>query len=92
MQSISEGLEDSLTKDEPGLVEGKFLTTIRGKTLGDRTHIEVDLSAGEDGGTAVAVEFYPLDPVGRKLIFGARKEVGQSVMIWFWAHLEHRLG
>jgi hypothetical protein len=34
---------------------------------------------------------YPIDPVGRKLQFGARKGVTRTVMNWFLAHLDHQM-
>jgi hypothetical protein len=39
----------------------------------------------------VAVEAYPLDAIGRQLKFGAREGVVETVVSWFYAHLEHRL-
>ncbi len=39
----------------------------------------------------MSIEAYPLDPVGRKLMFGARKGVTRTVVTWFYAHLENRL-
>lgn len=37
------------------------------------------------------VEAFPVDAVGRKLQFGARKGVTRTVLNWFWAHVEHNL-
>ena len=91
LESITAGLEGSILEQDDGRIEGKFPKTIRGKVLGDRTHIEIELQATANGETAVAAEVYPLDPLGRKLQFGARKGVSSTVMSWFWAHLEHRL-
>ena len=84
------GLEGKVLKESGNRIEAKFDKKILGKVLGDRTQIEIDLSdsAGE---SQVNVTVYPLDPVGRKLMFGARKGVAQTVISWFWAHLEHRL-
>jgi hypothetical protein len=85
------GLGGEVSKQENSHVEAKFDKKILGKVLGDRTQIEFDVSpAGE--GAKVAVTIYPIDPVGRKLMFGARKGVAKTVLTWFWAHLEHRLG
>lgn len=44
-----------------------------------------------ESASAIRVEIYPIDPVGRKRMFGARKGVSQTVMTWFFAHLEHHL-
>ncbi len=85
------GLEGSVLKQEDNGFEAKFNKTILGKVLGDRSQIEVTLSPS-DNGTNVSATIYPIDPVGRKLMFGARKGVAKTVLTWFWAHLEHRLG
>lgn len=85
------GLEGKVLKEDNGRIEAKFDKKILGKVLGDRTQIEIDLSVPADGQSQVDAVVYPLDPVGRKLQFGARKGVSQTVMSWFWAHLEHRL-
>ena len=84
------GLEGKVLKQNDNRIEAKFDKKILGKVLGDRTQIDIDLSAAE-GESQVNVTVYPLDPVGRKLMFGARKGVSQTVISWFWAHLEHRL-
>lgn len=85
------GLDGKILKQSENRIEAKFDKKILGKVLGDRTQIEIDLSAPADDSSQVDVTVYPLDPVGRKLMFGARKGVSQTVASWFWAHLEHRL-
>lgn len=78
-------------KDEAaGHLEVKFDKKILGKVLGDRTHLNVDIKQN-DNQTIMALEIYPLDAVGRKLMFGARKGVSRTVADWFIAHIEHRL-
>jgi len=86
------GLEGKVLKQDAaaGLIEAKFDKKILGKVLGDRTQFEIHVSGSGDK-TTVNATGYPLDPVGRKLMFGARKGVTKTVMGWFWAHLEHRL-
>lgn len=88
-----EGLQGTVLSQDAnqGHVEAKFNKTIHGKVLGDRTQISVQISAPAAGGSSIAVEAYPIDPVGRKLQFGARKGVTQTVVGWFFAHVEHRL-
>lgn len=72
-------------------LEVQYDKKILGKVLGDRTYMTVTISpSGEDSST-VAVEVYPLNAVGQKLLFGARKGVSATVVSWFYAHLEHRL-
>ena len=69
----------------------KFDKKILGKTLGDRTHLQAQVTDSGDSSSAISIEAYPLDPVGQKLMFGARKGVTSTVVNWFFAHLEHRL-
>ena len=71
-------------------LEVKFDKTILGTVLGDRTQLTCAvLTEGE--GSRVVIDAYPLDAVGRKLMFGARKGVAQTVINWFIAHLENNL-
>ncbi len=88
------GLEGKvLAQDQAaGTIKGQFNKTIHGKVLGDRSEILVGVSADANGQSSVVVEAYPINPVGQKLMFGARKGVMPTVVGWFWAHLEHHLG
>ena len=87
------GLEGKmLDQDDAAMqLKAKFDKKILGKVLGDRTQIAVNVSSTSDNGGNVAIEVFPLDALGRKLQFGARKGVSRTVANWFWAHLEHRL-
>ncbi len=69
----------------------RFPKVILGKTLGDRTELSCEVRAKGEGGVVV-VDAFPLDAVERKLMFGARKGVTQTVVTWFIAHLENNLG
>lgn len=69
----------------------RFPKTILGQTLGERTELSCQVNTnGED--SQVVVDAFPLDAVERKLMFGARKGVTQTVVTWFIAHLENNLG
>jgi hypothetical protein len=69
----------------------RFPKVILNNTLGERTQLECVVRAqGETG--QVVVDAFPLDAIERKLLFGARKGVTQTVVTWFTAHLEHNLG
>jgi hypothetical protein len=81
-----------ITQEEAGgVIEVKFDKKILGKVLGDRTQMAIKIETSSPGESTISVEVYPLDPVGRKLMFGARKGVSQTVVSWFFAHLDHRL-
>jgi len=88
-----EGLEGKVVKQDPeaGILEMKFNKTIHGKVLGDRTEAQASFRALSPASSEVTVTIYPVDPVGRKLMFGARKGVPRTVLGWFFAHVEHRL-
>ena len=87
------GLEGQvLNQDEnAGHVAARFDKKIHGRVLGDRTEMKIDIKTGSDGESTISLEAYPIDAVGRKLMFGARKGVTRTVVDWFFAHLEHRL-
>ncbi len=87
------GLEGKVARQDSakGLIEATFDKKILGKVLGDRSHIDVSVTQDAEGKSVVAVDAYPLDAIGRKLMFGARAGVTETVVSWFFAHLEHRL-
>jgi hypothetical protein len=88
----ADGLGGKVSRQAPesGEIEIQYDKKILGNVLGERTHMSVKVSATDTGAKA-EVESYPLDAIGRKLMFGARKGVTQTVVTWFWAHLEHHL-
>ncbi len=71
-------------------LEVKFDKTILGTVLGDRTQLTCAVLSEGDG-SKVVIDAYPLDAVGRKLMFGARKGVTQTVIDLFITHLENNL-
>jgi hypothetical protein len=70
--------------------EVKFDKTLLGKVLGDRTQMTCIVQADGDG-SKVVMDIYPLDAVGRKLMFGARKGVSEEVLRIFTENLESSL-
>ena len=95
-----EKLEGSIISQSPEnvRVEVKFNKTILGNVLGERTHLTCEVrpqgaaqGAAQGAESLVVVDAYPLDAVGRKLMFGARKGVTATVVSWFIAHLENNL-
>ncbi|MCA9960013.1 MAG: hypothetical protein KC413_10660 [Anaerolineales bacterium] len=93
-QGAVAGLQGKVLRESAsdGTLEAQFDKKIHGKVLGDRTRFHVQVKEDGAGGTAVIVDGYPIDAVGGKLMFGARKGVTRTVLDWYWAHLEHRLG
>lgn len=78
------------SKPEEFQFEVKFDKTLLGKVLGDRTQMTCVIQA-EDDGSKVVMDIYPLDAVGRKLMFGARKGVSEEVIKLFTQNLESSL-
>lgn len=72
------------------MVEVKFDKTLLGKVLGDRTQMTYIVQS-EGEGSKLIMDIYPLDAVGRKLMFGARKGVPQEVLRLFMEQLEANL-
>ncbi|MBK8987045.1 MAG: hypothetical protein IPM39_13370 [Chloroflexi bacterium] len=87
------GLEGKVLSENKssGAIKGQFNKTIHGKVLGDRSEILIGIGTDANGQSSVAIEAYPINPVGQKLMFGARKGVMPTVVGGFWAHLEHHL-
>jgi hypothetical protein len=78
------------SKPEEFQFEVKFDKTLLGKVLGDRTQMTCVVQADGDG-SKVIMDIYPLDAVGRKLMFGARKGVSEEVLRMFIENLESNL-
>ena len=70
--------------------EVKFDKKVLGKVLGDRTQMTCAVQA-DGAGCKVVMDIYPLDAIGRKLMFGARKGVSEEVLKYFIENLESNL-
>ena len=78
------------SKSDDFQFEVKFDKTLLGKVLGDRTQMTCVVQSDGDG-SKVVMDIYPLDAIGRKLMFGARKGVSEEVISLFTEHLETNL-
>jgi hypothetical protein len=87
-----EKLKGQILKSKPDdfQFEVKFEKTLLGKVLGDRTQMTCVVQADGDG-SKVVMDIYPLDAIGRKLMFGARKGVSEEVLRLFAENLESNL-
>ncbi len=87
-----EKLKGQMVKSKPEnfQFEVKFDKTILGKVLGDRTQMTCVVQPDGEG-SKVVMDIYPLDAVGRKLMFGARKGVSEEVLRLFAENLETNL-
>ena len=87
-----EKLKGQMLKSKPDdfQFEVKFDKTLLGKVLGDRTQMTCIVQADGEG-SKVVMDIYPLDAVGRKLMFGARKGVSEEALKMFTENLESNL-
>jgi len=92
-QKAIAGLEGKVLAEDAaaGSIHGQFDKKILGKVLGDRSQILIAITSSGTNQSEIAIEAYPINPIGQKLMFGARKGVIPKVVSWFWAHLEHNL-
>ncbi|MEE4176471.1 MAG: hypothetical protein V2I46_03085 [Bacteroides sp.] len=86
-------LGGKILKSEP---EGKLLHVqmdkkLKGEVLGDRSKLEMTFTVDEAGHTNLSIFAYPLNAVGQKLMFGARKGVVDRVLTVFLEEVEKRL-
>lgn len=88
----AEKLKGQMVKSKPEefQLEVKFDKTLLGKVLGDRTQMTCVVQADGEG-SKVIMDIYPLDAVGRKLMFGARKGVSDEALRIFIENLESNL-
>lgn len=74
-----------------GVLDAQFDKKMRGKILGDRSWVEVRVTA--KGGTVhCSLYAFPLNAVGQKLMFGARDGVVDAVIAALWEETELALG
>mgnify|MGYP000527785084 CR=1 FL=1 len=88
-----DGLESKIVTSDvaSGTIVARFNKVIHGNVLGDRTQVNIEINAVSAEECRLVLEAYPLNAVGQRLMFGARKDVTRTVLNWFYAHLEHRL-
>lgn len=71
--------------------EAQMDKKLYGKYLGDRSRLEIDFVNESDDATMLAITAYPVNPIGQKLMFGARKGVIPRVLESLYAEMEQRL-
>jgi hypothetical protein len=78
---------DLANKQLFGQMDKKF----KGEVLGDRSQLEMTFSQDAGGKTVVSMYAYPLNAVGQKLMFGARKGVVETVVAGFFEEVAQKL-
>ena len=84
-------LSETSSKWRFSQIQISLIYSFLGKTLDERTELSCKACPNGEGGDAI-VDAFPLATVERKLMFGGRPGVTQTVVTWFVAHLEHNLG
>ncbi len=85
------GAEVKASDAAAGTFDAQFDKKMRGKILGDRSWVEVRVTA--KGGTAqCSLYAFPLNAIGQKLMFGAREGVVDAVIAALWEETDLALG
>ncbi len=78
---------DVANKQLFGQMDKKF----KGEIVGDRSQLEMTFSTDADGNTVLSMYAYPLNVIGQKLMFGARKGVVDTVLAGFFEEVDKKL-
>jgi hypothetical protein len=62
-----------------------------GNYLGDRSQLEISFINETDENTTIKIFAFPLNAIGQKLMFGARKGVVDTIIRVFYEEVEKRL-
>ena len=86
-------LGGKILKNEPDQKElhVQMNKRIKGETLGDRSKFEMSFEDDVPEQTTINIFAYPLNAVGQKLMFGARKGVVERAMTIFLDEVRKRL-
>jgi len=86
-------LGGKVLKNEPEqkVLHAQMHKRIKGETLGDRSKFEMRFVDDDPDQTTVHILAYPLNAVGQKLMFGARKGVVERAMTIFFDEVRKRL-
>jgi hypothetical protein len=79
-------------KAAEGQVDVVFNKDVGGKAFTNRVQLKVRFAEPGPGQSSAAVEVFPVDPVGQKLLFGVLGDPARMVANAFWAALEAKLG
>ena len=76
---------------EKKILHAQMDKRMKGEMLGDRSKLEMQFSEDDSGHTTLSILAYPLNAVGQKLMFGARKGVVDRVLNVLLEDVEKRL-
>lgn len=77
--------------EEKGILHAQMDKKLFGNYLGDRSKLEMQFTEEGKDSTNISIFAYPLDAVGQKLMFGARKGVVETIIKTFYEELEKHL-
>lgn len=82
-----------ILKDDPQqkILHAQMDKKLFGDYLGDRSKLEIELTKVSKEETKIDIYAYPLNAVGQKLMFGARKGVVERMMAAFYEEVEKHL-
>ncbi len=75
-----------------GRLEANFNKSVAGKAFGNRVQLVVQVTGQAGPGCTLALEAFPVDPLGKKLLFGVLGDPARLVVNAFTSRLEARLG
>jgi hypothetical protein len=78
-------------EQEDGILHAQMDKKLFGDYLGDRSKLEIKFTETANNETEVYIYAYPLNAVGQKLMFGARKDVVERMMAAFYEEIDKRL-
>ena len=73
-----------------GRVEATFNKSVAGRAFGNRVTVIAQVSE-QASGSALSLEAFPVDPLGKKLLFGVLGEPARLVVDAFTSRLDGRL-
>lgn len=82
------GKPSKKNKPAEGRLDANFNKKVGGKPLNNRVQLEVKITSQSPEQCQVAIEAYPVDPIGNKLAFGVQGQPGQVVLDAFLSALE----
>jgi hypothetical protein len=74
-----------------GRVEANFNKSVAGKAFGNRVQLVLHAKGQTGTECALELEAYPVDPLGKKLLFGVLGDPARLVVSAFTARLDARL-
>jgi hypothetical protein len=92
VMKLLEGKPAKTSDPARGRVEANFNKAVGGKAFGNRVQLIAQVTGQGEAECTLALAAYPVDPLGKKLLFGVLGDPARLVASAFVARLEERLG